>query len=213
MTSFYAFYKAQYDVIEAFTSIRDNNIFETNYLNTGNNHSYGLNFFGSSTIKRILTLRGSLDVYTYNMSTSINSIDLIRNSLIYKYSFSANLTLGKGYKFETRTFFRSPRQTIQGERPSFSMMSFGFKKDFNNKRGSIGIGMIEPFSKYKSFDTNIYGEMSNGDTFENTRDYEILFRSFNISFKYKFGKIDFDPIKKKASLENNDLMEEDGDGL
>ena len=122
-----------------------------------------------------------------------------------------NVKLGRGYKFEGRTFFRSPRQTIQGERPSFSMMSFGFKKEFNNKRGSLGIGMIEPFSKYKSFDTSISGEMVNGDRFENNRDYEILFRSVNFSFKYNFGKIDFDPIKKKASLENNDLMEEDDD--
>ena len=31
------------------------------------------------------------------------------------------------------------------------MLSFGIKKDFKNKRGSIGIGMIEPFSKYKDF--------------------------------------------------------------
>ena len=213
MTSYFLYYKKKNDVVEAYTNLLDDNIFETNYLNTGDNHSYGFNFFGSSTIKKILTLRGSFDLYTYNMSTAIDNVDLLRRSLIYKYSLSANLKLGNGYKLEGRTFFRSPRQTIQGERPSFSMMSFGFKKDFNNKRGSIGIGMIEPFSKYKSFDTNIYGEMSNGDTFENTRDYEILFRSFNISFKYKFGKIDFDPIKKKASLENNDVMEEDSDGL
>tara|TARA_B100000902_G_C27027571_1_gene772740 strand:- start:349 stop:792 length:444 start_codon:yes stop_codon:yes gene_type:complete len=146
------------------------------------------------------------------MKTSIRDVALARESLIYKYSLSANVKLGNGYKLEGRTFFRSPRQTIQGERPSFSMMSFGLKKEFNNKRGSIGIGMIEPFSKYKSFDTNIEGEMANGNTFENIRDYEILFRSFNISFKYKFGKIDFDPIKKKASLENDDVMEEDSDG-
>ena len=163
MTSFFAYYKIKHDVVEAFTYLLDNNnIFETNYLNTGDNHSYGFNFFGSSTIKKVLTLRGSFDVYTYNMNTSINSVDLLRKSLNYKYHFSANVKLGKGYKFESRTFFRSPRQTIQGERPSFSMMSFGVKKEFSNQRGSIGIGMIEPFSKYKSFDTEIAGEMADG---------------------------------------------------
>ena len=211
MTSMFIYYKAKYDVVEAFTSIIENDIFQTNYLNTGDNHSFGFNFFGSTTIKKVLTLRGSFDIYTYNMSTSINDVDLIRESLNYKYSFNANLKLGNGYKLESRAFFRSPRQTIQGDRPSFSMMSFGFKKDFKNKRGSIGLGMIEPFSKYKSFDTNIEGELSNGDVFVNNRDYQILFRSFNISLKYKFGKIDFDPIKKKASLENNDVLEEDND--
>ena len=132
-------------------------------------------------------------------------------TLNYKYSFNANLKIGKGYRFESRAFFRSPRRTIQGERPSFSMMSFGFRKDFTNKRGSIGLGMVEPFSKYKSFNTSISGEMADGTSFENNRDYQILFRSFNINFKYKFGKIDFDPIKKKAILENNDTTHDHGD--
>ena len=47
--------------------------------------------------------------------------------------------------------------------------------------------------------------------FENNRDYEILFRSVNLTFKYKFGKIDFDPIKKKAILENNDTTHDHDD--
>lgn len=210
MTSFFLYYKAKYDVIEAFTYLIDDNIFETNYLNTGNNHSYGFNFYGSATIKNNLTLRGSVDIYTYNMSTSVNSVNLLRNSLNYKYSFNANLKLGNGYNLESRAFFRSPRQTIQGERPSFSMLSFGFKKEFSNKRGSVGIGVIEPFSKYKSFDTNISGQSADGTTYDYIRDYEILFRSFNISLKYKFGQLNFDPIKKKAKVVNNDLIEDDG---
>ena len=213
MTSCFAYYKAHYGIVETFTFLKDGNLdlFETNYANTGDNHSFGFNFFGSATIKKILNLRGGLDIYTYNMSTTINDVDLFRKSLNYKYNISANIKLGKGYKVESRAFFRSPRQTIQGERPSFSMMSFGFKKEFSNKRGSIGIGMIEPFSKYKSFDTAISGESRDGTTFENTRDYEILFRSVNLTFKYKFGKIDFNPIKKKAILENNDTDHEHND--
>ena len=89
------------------------------------------------------------------------------------------------------------------------MLSFGFKKTFTNKRGSIGIGVIEPFSKYKEFNTDITGDNNSG-SYVYTRDYQILFRSFNVSFKYKFGKVDFDPIKKKAELINDDQMEDDG---
>ena len=209
MTSFFAYYKAQIGLVESFTFlINDGNSFETNYANTGDNHSFGFNFFGSTTIKKILTLRGGLDIYSYNMSTKVNDVDLVRKSLNYKYNFSTNIKLGKGYKLESRAFFRSPRQTVQGERPSFSMMSFGIKKDFSNKRGSIGIGVIEPFKKYKSFDTYIEGQSANGNTFVYNRDYEILFRSFNIKLKYNFGKIDFNPIKKKAFLENDDTDHE-----
>ena len=53
--------------------------------------------------------------------------------------------------------------------------------------------------------------MEDGMMFENNRDYEILFRSVNLTFKYKFGKIDFDPIKKKAILENNDTTHDHDD--
>ena len=58
--------------------------------------------------------------------------------------------------------------------------------------------------------TDITGNNDNGDSYVYARDYQILFRSFNISFKYKFGKVDFDPIKKKAKLINDDQMEDDG---
>ena len=212
MSSFYLYYKESLDVIEAYTTLIELdgfNIFETNYFNTGNNKSIGLNFFGSATILNNLTIRGSFDLYTYNMRTKLNEVDLVRDNLIYKYSFNANLKLGNGYKAESRAFFRSPRQTIQGERPSFSMLSFGIKKDFKNKRGSIGIGMIEPFSKYKDFNTDIVGESENGNSYSYTRDYKILFRSFNLSFKYKFGRVDYDPIKKKAEIFNDDKMDND----
>jgi hypothetical protein len=91
------------------------------------------------------------------------------------------------------------------------MMSFGIKKEFSNKRGSIGIGMIEPFSKYKSFDTTIEGMTSDGNRFETINGYEILFRSFNVKLKYTFGQLDFNPIKKKAVLENDDLLDDDDD--
>ena len=211
MTSFSLYYKLKKDVVEAFTFLRDDDVFETNYLNTGDNQSLGFNFYGSTTIRKIISLRGSLDIFSYNMSTNINDIELLRRSLSYNYMLNANVDLGKGYKVDSRIFFRSPRQTIQGERPSFSMMSFGFKKDFSNKRGSIGVGMIEPFSAYKSFDTTIEGVMANGNRFETIREYEILFRSVNITFKYKFGQLNFDPIKKKAVLENDDLLEEEDD--
>ena len=53
--------------------------------------------------------------------------------------------------------------------------------------------------------------MADGTRFETTNEYEILFRSVNITFKYKFGQLNFDPIKKKAILENDDLLDDDDD--
>ena len=87
------------------------------------------------------------------------------------------------------------------------MVSFGFKKEFSNKRGSIGIGLIEPWSKYKSFETDL-----SGNNFIQSSNNQILFRSIQINFKYKFGKLKFDPIKGKSGINNNDLKENEGGG-
>ena len=87
------------------------------------------------------------------------------------------------------------------------MVSFGLKKEFNNKRGSIGIGLIEPWNKYKSFETEL-----SGNNFNQQSNNQILFRSIQLNFKYKFGKLKFDPIKGKSTINNNDLKDGDGGG-
>ena len=96
------------------------------------------------------------DIYTYNVSSSQYSVDnhnVDDVRLVFKWYLNSKIDLGKNYTFECRGWYRSPRQTIQGTIPSFHG-SFGLKK-FNNKRGSIGIGLIEPWNKYKSFETEL----------------------------------------------------------
>ena len=82
------------------------------------------------------------------------------------------------------------------------MMSFGLKKDFKNKRGSLGIRLIEPFSKYKSFTTEL-----KGDNFTQYSNRQLTFRSIGISFKYTFGKLNFKSKSTNSKINNNDLKE------
>jgi len=100
---------------------------------------------------------------------------------------------------------RSPSQTLQGSSTSFSMMSFGLKKEFKNERGSIGLRIIEPFAKdgEKSWITQL-----NGDNFNQISERRTLFTSIGISFKYIFGKISFKADNKKSKIKNDDVSEE-----
>jgi hypothetical protein len=83
------------------------------------------------------------------------------------------------------------------------MMSFGIKKSFKNKRGSIGLRIIEPFEKNKEFISNLNGEFFSQSSVTTTP-----FRSFALSFKYTIGKLNFKDAKKKTNINNNDI--EDG---
>ena len=209
MTNYFIYYKKTDDIIEDFISISgDTSI--TNYFNIGTNNSFGFNFFGSIRIPNIMNIRGGGDIYTYNVSSSQYSVDnhnVDDVRLVFKWYLNSKIDLGKNYTFECRGWYRSPRQTIQGTIPSFSMFSFGLKKEFNNKRGSIGIGLIEPWNKYKSFETEL-----SGNNFIQRSNNQILFRSVQLNFKYKFGKLKFDPIKGKSTINNNDLKDSDGGG-
>ena len=61
------------------------------------------------------------------------------------------------------------------------MMSFGIKKEFKNKRGSIGIRLVEPFAKNGD---KIWTTDLSGDNFNQTSERTSKFTSIGISFKY-----------------------------
>ena len=153
---------------------------------------------------RKINIRGGFNISSYNAKARINNEDLeIKGVIRSNYNFGGTIDLVKGIKFETWAFFRSPTQTLQGSSTSFSMMSFGIKKDFKNKRGSLGIRIIEPFLKdgYKSFITDL-----ESPSFTQYSESKVMFRSVGISFKYTFGKLNFKSRSTNSKIKNDDLQ-------
>ena len=206
-TAIYAsvFYKWTDGIIEQYTSVNDLGISETTYNNIGNNNAIGFNFFGSTTIKEKLTLRGGLNFNTYNTNSTIEGLDLSNTGIQYGGNFMGTLSLPKDWKIEGFAFGRSRQLTIQGTIPTFSMMSFGVKKDLWNKRGSIGLNVVEPFVKYKGFGSELTGE-----NFNQTSLFQTPFRSIGLNFSYTFGKLDFKA--RKSKIKNDDMKQGDDGG-
>ena len=201
-SSFYIYGKRSTDMIEENIRIQgDTSI--TNYLNIGESSRYGFNYYGGIMLRKI-NIRGGFNISSYNAKARINNEDLeIKGVIRSNYNFGGTIDLGKGIKFETWAFFRSPTQTLQGSSTSFSMMSFGIKKDFKNKRGSLGIRIIEPFLKdgYKSFITDL-----ESPSFTQYSESKVMFRSVGISFKYTFGKLNFKSRSTNSKIKNDDLQ-------
>ena len=141
-SSYYIYLKNTKDVIESIVTIRDG-ISETTYENIGQNQKLGFNYYGSITLKSI-NLRGGFNIFQYS-SKDERFGDL--KTMLYNYNFGGTVNLRNNLKFETWGWYSSPQQTIQGYSDSWSMMSFGIKKDFKNKRGSLGLRIVEPFLK------------------------------------------------------------------
>jgi len=197
------FYRKTENIIESFLRVDEQGTSITSFQNIGENNSIGFNLFTSATIKKKLTIRGGINFNTYNVDGFANGQAVSRQASQGGGRISGTYDFGKGFKMEGFSFFRTPRQTVQGEIPSFWMYSIGFKKDIWNKRGSIGIRMVEPFNRTKSFTTEL-----RGDNFYQFSDFILPFRSFGLNFSYRFGKMDFKQKKRRGSkIKNSDLKE------
>ena len=197
------FYRYTFDIIEPFITIQDG-IAVTNFQNIGTNRSLGMNFFGSTNIKRWLSLRGGINVFTYDGRGTVNGTELSNQAVLFNGNFSATFNLPKDFKIEAFAFYRSPRQSLQGQQTSFYMYTFGLRKEFWDRRASLGIRMVSPFQKYLEFRND---QMS--DDFLLESNFRVPFRSFGISFTYRFGKLDFRDRPRRSAIDNDDVKSGD----
>ena len=200
------YYKHSFNVIESFLNEINGETSISTYKNIGETKQIGGNLFGAIKLKK-LSLRGSIDIYNYSgRDDSLGYKDWTKPVLLYSYFIGGSYDLGKNWKTETFGHYRSRTQTIQGYSDSWSMMSFGIKKIFKNKRGSFGLRIIEPFQKNKKFESNLEGSF-----FSQSSVRTIPYRSFAISFKYTIGKLKFKDGKKKTNIKNDDIQEDNSD--
>lgn len=196
------YYRETNDLIENFLTINpETQISQTSFLNIARDRSLGFNGFASATLKKVFTIRAGFNVFNYNAESTIDTIDLSRDAIIWNGNVSLNWKLPKEWQVETFAFFRSPRQTLQGINPSFWLISFGIRKDFN-KRFSLGLRAIDPFFRFKRFPSEL-----RGDQFYQRSTFSIPFQSYGINLVYNFGKLDFSqqPRARRNKIDNSDL--------
>jgi outer membrane receptor for ferrienterochelin and colicin len=211
------FYRHTDDIIESYVQTVTDSVMvngeqqvslvsRTNFGNIGQNNSVGGSIFGSTTLFKILTLRGSINLNTYKPQTNSTFAQQSINEgtyLNYNGNLGGTLKFKNGFAVETFMFANSPRRTFQGTNPSFSMWVIGMKQEILKKKASIGLNVVEPFSENKSFNS----EINTGSLVQSSIN-RVPFRSFGINFSWNFGKMNFNPQPKKKRGVNNDDMKQ-----
>lgn len=145
-----------------------------------------------------LNLRGNLMVFHRYIVSHIYVGDLDMG-MRYRLNLNVNYQFPNNFVLEAFGNYNSAAKNIQGKNPQSITYTLAGRKVFWNKKASIGFTMTNPFNKYIKQVTTV-----------NTGDYDsysvrqLPFRSFGISFSYKFGKTD---IKKEKDINNNYLNE------
>ncbi|MEM9859463.1 MAG: TonB-dependent receptor [Bacteroidota bacterium] len=201
------FYRRTTDIIESVLLVDDEGVGRTTFQNVGSANSIGTNIFTSATLFKIWTLRGGVNLFTYDGTGIIDGQRVTNQALLWNGNVNSNIKLKKDWVIDLFGFYRAPRQTLQGINPSFSIFSMGIRKQIWEKRGSIGLRIVEPFFPNKSFGSELVG-----DTFFQESEVLIPFRSFGINFSYKFGKLDFKQRQRRSKIRNDDVERSGGDG-
>ncbi|RFZ85906.1 TonB-dependent receptor [Mucilaginibacter terrenus] len=208
------YYKRTSGLIEGISdTLTFNNRLITNtvFQNVGNNNSFGGSFFGTINPIKAITIIGSINAYTYKPDPTGRFIaQQSQNGTYIQYNgfLRATATLPKSFLLEAFAFGSGARRTIQGQQPAFSILGFGARRQFMQKKMSVGLNVLNPFSEYKNFRSS-----TTSPGFSQRSNFALPFRSYGITFSYSFGKLNFSGQQPKKGVNNDDLKQGDQGGM
>ena len=123
----------------------------------------------------------------------------VTNGFDARFNLNATYQLPSDLVLEGFGNYNTAVNNIQGKQPQFFAYTFAFRKFFMKKKMSFGFTATNPFSQYIQQITTV---TTFNYTSYNLR--QVPYRSFGISFSYKFGKLEFKKPKEddKGYLNN-----------
>ncbi|MCD9014768.1 TonB-dependent receptor domain-containing protein [Parachryseolinea silvisoli] len=180
----------------------------TTYRNIGQEDAVGLNFFANVNVGK-LSLNGGTDLFYSMLKNRTNDAqsNATNSGWVMGYRLFGSYNLSKGWGFQFFGFYRGRQVQLQGTQGGFGIYSLGLKKDFNNKKGSVGFGAENFFTP----EFKIRSEV-NTPTIDRNSMTSMRNMSFRVNFSYRIGKMSVDSKPKRRRSINNDDLKEGGGG-
>ena len=185
-----------------------NRVIKTSYANIGREDAIGLNLFTNVTLFSKLQLGGGVDVFHVNLTNNVADPTLRASNSGWVVSgrLFSTLTLKSGWAVQAFGGMRGKQVQLQGYQGTFAFYNLGVRKEFNEKRGTIGLAAENflnfPFRVNSQFQSPVLTQVSQ-TSFYNA--------GFRVNFSYRIGKLSFDqPQRRKKSINNDDEKSEGG---
>jgi len=182
----------------------------TTYENVGKQHAYGTNLFANVAA----TTKINVGIFANVFYTTLTGQTTGENGLSQEISNSgfnvsgglfSQATFKNGWGAQAFAFMQGNQIQLQGNQGGFGFYTLGVKKDFKNKKGSLGLAA----ENFLSRRYNIHTEL-NSLQFNQVNDVYLYNRGVRLTFTYKIGKMTMDAPRKKAKSVNNDDVKSDG---
>ncbi|GAA4470620.1 outer membrane beta-barrel family protein [Nibrella saemangeumensis] len=197
--------------IESVRTTSEEGVITTTYQNIGKQEAYGVNLFGNATLFSKWQIGGGTEVYYVYLTNNGNNTSLraSNSGLVASARLFTSLQMKHGWGVQGFGFMRGPQVQLQGTQGGFAFYSLGVKKDFKNKKGSVGLA-AENFlmNAFK-----IRNELSTPAFTQNSLT-QLYNRGVRVNFNYRFGKMGFDqPVfRRRKSVNNDDVKQGEDSG-
>jgi outer membrane receptor protein involved in Fe transport len=199
----------------AITQVRDTrgDTVHTTYRNIGIQDAYGFSVFANVNLSNKLSLSGGSEAYMMTLknpatSTTDAAYAGSNSGWVFNARMFGSYSIAKGWGLQFFGFYRGRQVTLQGYQGAFRVYSLSLQKEFNEKRGSIGIGaenFATPSIIIKSSSVSPILNQQSANT--------INYLNFKITFNYRIGKLTMNnPSRKSGKSINNDDLKDNGGG-
>lgn len=175
---------------------------KTTSQNIGNEDAYGMNVNLNINLSNKLMIGGGGDLSYMVLANNVPDplLNARNEGLQTNFRVYGNYNIGNGWGAQIFSFYRVNQVQLQGSQGGFGIYSLSLRKDFKNKKGSIGFG-AENFLTPNGF---IIRSETQTPVINSKSENTLRNMNFKINFTYRIGKMSFGPTKKKKSVNNDD---------
>jgi outer membrane receptor protein involved in Fe transport len=171
----------------------------TTYQNVGSDKNLGFNASVNYPITKKLNLNVNARV-SYVMLRGYYNGQLYNNSGMQGYTFAyAGYKITDTWRAGVNAGFYSANVLLQGKSSAYVFSSVSTSKDVLQKKGSVFFNISNPFVKYRN-----YSSYTRDPDFYQTSASQSPYRSFNVGFSYRFGKLKTEIKKNQHGIDNDD---------
>ncbi len=205
--NFSAFMRNTTGSIQPVRSVIGQDTILTTYQNIGQTNNYGMSIFANISISNKFSLNGGTDIYYAVLENNVT--DPLYNASNEGWVMSGrvfgNYTFAPTWGLQFFSFYRGRQVQLQGYQGGFGIYSLSVKKDFNDKKGSIGFGAENFFTTEFKMRTQVDSPVISQRSVNTMRNM-----SFKINFSYRIGKMNVNPqSKRRKSIQNDDMKQGD----
>ena len=187
--------------IQRFTTLGSDSITKTTFNNIGKNQVTGISLNGMTSRFKNLSLNLSSTVTYITFTGLIKGHDQTNAGLVCNLSGYGSYRFNKGWRASSNIGYSSPGILLQGKASGYTWNSLSIQKDLlQDNHASITLSVTSPFKKYRRF----FSELNDPEFYLLQQSYFIV-RRFNLSYNYRFGKLEDDITRKKRGIKNDDL--------